>query len=108
MSSALKPIKPLVRFLLSLLFDIYLFFFSSRRRHTRCLSDWSSDVCSSDLMIRRPRPRRRVRRAVHLFPSPAHAHPLLPNPRPERVADAGRAAVELGVVLERRPQRRTG
>src|SRR5205814_7613720 len=27
-----------------------LFFFSSRRRHTRCLSDWSSDVCSSDLI----------------------------------------------------------
>src|ERR1035441_10952009 len=26
-----------------------VFFFSSRRRHTRCLSDWSSDVCSSDL-----------------------------------------------------------
>src|SRR5436853_40523 len=26
------------------------FFFSSRRRHTRCLSDWSSDVCSSDLL----------------------------------------------------------
>src|ERR1039458_10738592 len=26
------------------------FFFSSRRRHTRCLSDWSSDVCSSDLV----------------------------------------------------------
>src|SRR5262245_65179349 len=25
------------------------FFISSRRRHTRCLSDWSSDVCSSDL-----------------------------------------------------------
>src|SRR5262245_64888973 len=25
------------------------FVFSSRRRHTRCLSDWSSDVCSSDL-----------------------------------------------------------
>src|SRR3989442_5361121 len=26
-----------------------LFFFSSRRRHTRCGRDWSSDVCSSDL-----------------------------------------------------------
>src|ERR1035438_8562855 len=26
-------------------------FFSSRRRHTRCLSDWSSDVCSSDLYM---------------------------------------------------------
>src|SRR3984885_13046211 len=24
-------------------------FFSSRRRHTRCVRDWSSDVCSSDL-----------------------------------------------------------
>src|SRR5205814_7714898 len=32
-------------------FDLVVvcFFFSSRRRHTRCLSDWSSDVCSSDL-----------------------------------------------------------
>src|SRR5438045_9017553 len=28
----------------------FSFFFSSRRRHTRCLSDWSSDVCSSDLL----------------------------------------------------------
>src|ERR1035441_10777430 len=30
--------------------DRGFFFFSSRRRHTRCLSDWSSDVCSSDLL----------------------------------------------------------
>src|SRR5690554_6573770 len=28
----------------------YVFFFSSRRRHTRCGRDWSSDVCSSDLV----------------------------------------------------------
>src|SRR5204862_1276017 len=28
-----------------------LFFFSSRRRHTRSLRDWSSDVCSSDLLF---------------------------------------------------------
>src|SRR5690554_7533055 len=27
------------------------FFFSSRRRHTRCGRDWSSDVCSSDLNV---------------------------------------------------------
>src|SRR5437588_12709778 len=27
-----------------------MFFFSSRRRHTRSLCDWSSDVCSSDLV----------------------------------------------------------
>src|SRR5690348_18199168 len=29
------------------------FFFSSRRRHTRWTGDWSSDVCSSDLLQRR-------------------------------------------------------
>src|SRR2546422_3099342 len=29
--------------------SIIFFFFSSRRRHTRCSRDWSSDVCSSDL-----------------------------------------------------------
>src|SRR6266496_5858504 len=28
----------------------FFFFFSSRRRHTRSLRDWSSDVCSSDLI----------------------------------------------------------
>src|SRR5437879_10475343 len=27
------------------------FFFSSRRRHTRYIGDWSSDVCSSDLEV---------------------------------------------------------
>src|SRR2546429_2585996 len=31
--------------------DSYFFFFSSRRRHTRCSRDWSSDVCSSDLLF---------------------------------------------------------
>src|SRR5437867_5391738 len=38
-----------------------LFFFSSRRRHTRSYGDWSSDVCSSDLCIDEPE----VRLAVH-------------------------------------------
>src|SRR5256884_2147721 len=30
---------------------VFFFFFSSRRRHTRCSRDWSSDVCSSDLIV---------------------------------------------------------
>src|SRR5690606_39276885 len=30
--------------------DGFVFFFSSRRRHTRFSRDWSSDVCSSDLL----------------------------------------------------------
>src|SRR6266550_5188417 len=33
----------------------WFFFFSSRRRHTRCSRDWSSDVCSSDLSLQRGR-----------------------------------------------------
>src|SRR5690349_23168209 len=32
----------------------FIFFFSSRRRHTRSLRDWSSDVCSSDLQAHEP------------------------------------------------------
>src|SRR5438132_7950993 len=32
----------------------FTFFFSSRRRHTRSLYDWSSDVCSSDLAPHAP------------------------------------------------------
>src|SRR5205814_6434648 len=43
----------------------------SRRRHTRCLSDWSSDVCSSDLRFHerfistRPEDRHFDNRAYH-------------------------------------------
>src|SRR5438309_11147872 len=39
--------------------DIFtVFFFSSKRRHTKWNCDWSSDVCSSDLATRRSRPSR--------------------------------------------------
>src|SRR5262249_57680094 len=37
-------------------FVLFIFFFSSRRRHTRLVSDWSSDVCSSDLLERQWQP----------------------------------------------------
>src|SRR5437899_9713979 len=37
-----------------MMYLMIVFFFSSRRRHTRCLSDWSSDVCSSDLSVADP------------------------------------------------------
>src|SRR5260221_9846525 len=42
--------------LLGLLYCFCFFFFSSRRRHTRSLCDWSSDVCSSDLLSSMGRP----------------------------------------------------
>src|SRR5258706_7339179 len=37
-----------IKYLVSNVLSVF-FFFSSRRRHTRLVSDWSSDVCSSDL-----------------------------------------------------------
>src|SRR5437899_8739376 len=46
---------------------LFVFFFSSRRRHTRCLSDWSSDVCSSDLGADRDRADRTRRHAPPLI-----------------------------------------
>src|SRR5258707_11728973 len=36
---------------LGTLYLCFFFFFSSRRRHTRYWRDWSSDVCSSDLLL---------------------------------------------------------
>src|SRR2546429_8317466 len=44
--------------MVNLSFGLIFFFFSSRRRHTRCSRDWSSDVCSSDLGGRRESSRR--------------------------------------------------
>src|SRR5689334_23558108 len=42
-------------------FFFFFFFFSSRRRHTRWNCDWSSDVCSSDLVRAHDGRRRRAR-----------------------------------------------
>src|SRR2546430_7265236 len=47
-----------------LLIMLCLFFFSSRRRHTRFDCDWSSDVCSSDLS---PERAGRIRVELHSF-----------------------------------------
>src|SRR5262249_59299000 len=44
-----NPLLPAERVTVSLAMPS-LFFFSSRSRHTRLVSDWSSDVCSSDLL----------------------------------------------------------
>src|SRR5438046_6570058 len=53
-------------------FSFSFFFFSSRRRHTRLVSDWSSDVCSSDLSAS-PSPRRESARSGAARPSPSSA-----------------------------------
>src|SRR5438876_9232526 len=48
------------------------FFFSSRRRHTRWTGDWSSDVCSSDLM--RGLPGTEALRVTERFSRPKIGH----------------------------------
>src|SRR2546429_3107848 len=51
MSVLLTRVRPLCfRACVRQLVYVCVFFFSSRRRHTRCSRDWSSDVCSSDLV----------------------------------------------------------
>src|SRR6266542_5639094 len=55
------------------------FFFSSRRRHTRCYRDWSSDVCSSDLRRMRRSTRKRAQ-------SPRRHLPRMPKRRVHEIA----------------------
>src|SRR4029077_18987433 len=48
--SALTEDRALVSLISFVAFQTVFLFFSSRRRHTRFKCDWSSDVCSSDLI----------------------------------------------------------
>src|SRR2546422_7756610 len=58
-------------------FIIFLFFFSSRRRHTRCSRDWSSDVCSSDLFPEEDGKKCPIRTSlVTARAFPAHKRPI--------------------------------
>src|SRR5437879_11468096 len=68
------------------------FFFSSRRRHTRYIGDWSSDVCSSDLGTRV------ASRSTHVRASESTGG--------EPFADASRAIVP--VQAPRSEERRVG
>src|SRR5437879_12949463 len=58
-----------------------MFFFSSRRRHTRYIGDWSSDVCSSDLHEHAALHERRQRRAPGHYLGRIRANREQPQPR---------------------------
>src|SRR5438445_13822022 len=68
--------------LLSCMFDPYfglLFFFSSRRRHTRYWRDWSSDVCSSDLSAAQRKPTiGEIKSDLPMFAACTQSTPLVP------------------------------
>src|SRR5256886_13028715 len=84
-----------------------VFFFSSRRRHTRFDCDWSSDVCSSDLLIN-------LRESLLLRVVAAFANlcvNLIPNFLPSTKVLACRAVALLNqfdCAVERSEERRVG
>src|SRR5438034_8249838 len=61
---------------MDLILLFYFFFFSSRRRHTRSLCDWSSDVCSSDLVLHQPGREPPDREVPHVLITLAGPHVL--------------------------------
>src|SRR5438270_8000537 len=63
---------------------IFFFFFSSRRRHTRFDCDWSSDVCSSDLVTR-------VRKKEQV----GEGRPLPEHSKEEKVGEVRRISAHL-------------
>src|SRR3989337_3898548 len=69
-------------------------FFSSRRRHTRCYRDWSSDVCSSDLFGRGGARRRVAQRGSDLEYSLALDFMQAAKGTEVRVSLPGRAGAE--------------
>src|SRR5438876_2918689 len=78
---------------------VFFFFFSSRRRHTRWTGDWSSDVCSSDLVPNSEVPLQNLEHAMRVLerqvlfgrPGLERAHQVV-----ERRADALRDQVLRG------------
>src|SRR5438034_2885067 len=72
------------------------FFFSSRRRHTRSLCDWSSDVCSSDLARERLQTLGYVSGLTDVVTDPGSQ---LPDPKDKReIVERYRSAVDLAGV----------
>src|SRR5256884_4308493 len=85
-----------------------IFFFSSRRRHTRCSRDWSSDVCSSDLCYNAGR---MLSRNVLYLLSTAARNKRLSYEQSERNRGSYAAAVSPGTKqtqLSRSEERRVG
>src|SRR3712207_7622717 len=75
---------------MSIYIYLIVFFFSSRRRHTRYWRDWSSDVCSSDLSDEeRPAAVEEHHRAEDR-PDPAHRGEVEGVPEPVHDHVAGR------------------
>src|SRR5690349_23005319 len=83
----------------------FFFFFSSRRRHTRSLRDWSSDVCSSDLT----RAQQGLAALVALGAVPIFGGQTLLRARPSIAVGEQAARIYLSwAVMSRSEERRVG
>src|SRR6266571_5917522 len=85
-------------FVLARISTLVFFFFSSRRRHTRLTCDWSSDVCSSDLIARASRQATSAVAGYDLTFSPVKSvsalWAIVPREIAEQIEAAHHAAVE--------------
>src|SRR5207249_7468155 len=76
---------------------LFFFFFSSRRRHTRSKRDWSSDVCSSDLI-------RKLRTNIEFMNMDRHVRTIMVTSSVQREGKSTTIA-NLGVALARAGRR---
>src|SRR5262249_59949458 len=90
--------------------SVRCFFFSSRRRHTILVSDWSSDVCSSDLALGLQLAERMP--PLHAYMLAMHSRALAASGETARAIESGKRAGELlaalGGVDARSEERRVG
>src|SRR5256885_12722326 len=84
----------------------FVFFFSSRRRHTRLQGDWSSDVCSSDLLAAARGQKIAVGLACPMrtkkLPKPKPASNANPSPSGRPTALSGRETNHTAIRSEER------
>src|SRR6266566_1259646 len=80
---------------------MFLFFFSSRRRHTRLQGDWSSDVCSSDLSRCSPNSSRSPESTLNGVPASATSSPMMNTAGSRRSSSASASLIAWANVISR-------
>src|SRR3989475_4943515 len=87
---------------------VYVFFFSSRRRHTIFDCDWSSDVCSSDLTRIEPSPASQIRWVLSEGLKRMRSTPSRDQPRPYSLLERLTMSAVPANTLSRSEERRVG
>src|SRR5688500_20306031 len=93
-----------------MLLSFHDFFFSSRRRHTRLQGDWSSDVCSSDLVVGVPGDRLEMRENRLFVNGRPAEYQLEPGPEGDRSEErrVGKESRTRGMPEQKKKKRELG